>query len=302
MRTVRRLGVGMAVGLLLVLLSTAATAAKVQVVTTTTVFGDFIKQVGGDRVQVSSIVPAGADPHTFEPTPREARNIATADILFVNGLGYEQWLEKLVQNAGSPRLQVVTLSEGLTPIAGVSFAAPGHDDHHHADGDPHFWLDVQHAMYYVRRIQQALAAFDPEGAPFYASRAEAYLAELAELDRWIAARIAEIPQASRVLLTYHDAFGYFAARYGLDLHGVVVRNPDREPSSRELATLILEVRQLGLLAIFAEPQINPKYAQSLAAEAGIKVAYLYSDALTPQVPTYVAMMQYNTNSLVEALK
>lgn len=304
MHRIRRLILNCFVVILAMFVSFGAGAASLDIVTTTTVFADLIKQVGGDRVNVVSIVPAGADPHTFEPTPREARHIATADVLFVNGLGFEAWVEKLLVNAGSPNLQVVTLSQGLEPIEGVSFTVhQGHDDHDHAhDGDPHFWLDVTHAMHYVRTIESVLIAADPAGAEGYRSRAAAYLAELDELDQWIAERIATIPAKNRVLLTYHDAFAYLAQRYGLDLQGVVVRNPDREPSSRELASLIREVRALGTKAIFAEPQINPRFAQSLAAEAGIKVAYLYSDALTAQVPTYVDMMRYNANSLVEALR
>jgi len=292
------------VALVVAAFGVTAAASSLRIVTSTSVFADFARQVGGERVEVSSIVPAGADPHTYEPTPREARDIALADILVVNGFGLELWLEKLLQNVASPSLTVVTLSEGLTPIGGVSYVAHGHahNGHAHEEGDPHFWLDVQHAIHYVRRIEEALVAADPEGASYYRERTARYVATLHELDRWIQEQIAQIPAERRVLLTYHDAFAYFAARYGLRLQGVVVRNPDREPSPRDIAALIAEVRSLGTPAIFAEPQINPKYAESLAREAGIKVGYLYSDALTADIPTYVEMMRYNTLSLVEALK
>ena len=277
-----------------------AAASSLRIVTSTSVFADFA-QVGGERVEVSSIVRGAS--HTYEPTPREARDIALADILVVNGFGLELWLEKLLQNVASPSLTVVTLSEGLTPIGGVSYVAPGHahNGHAHEEGDPHFWLDVQHAIHYVRRIEEALVAADPEGASYYRERTARYVATRTSWTGGYRNR-SQIPAERRVLLTYHDAFAYFAARYGLRLQGVVVRNPDREPSPRDIAALIAEVRSLGTPAIFAEPQINPKYAESLAREAGIKVGYLYSDALTADIPTYVEMMRYNTLSLVEALK
>lgn len=276
------------------------TAARSQltVATTTTVFADFIQQVGGERVEVLSIVPAGVDPHAFEPTPREARAVATADLLFVNGLGFEAWLAKLLENVGSSDLTVVVMSEGLTPLPGVAFSAHHHDE----DGDPHFWLDVTYAMHYVRRIEQALSEHDPEGAEYYRSRTARYVDELEALDAWMLEQLGRIPPERRVLLTYHDAFAYLARRYGLELVGVLVRNPDREPSSRDMANLVREIRRLNVPAIFAEPQINPRLAQTLAAETGITVSVLYSDALTEEVPTYIDMMRLNTLSLVEALK
>lgn len=275
-----------------------AASLPIHVVTSTTVFADLVRNVGGDRVTVSSIVPPGVDPHVYDPTPREARNVATADVLFINGLGFEEWLDKLLKNTSAPRLRIVTLSEGLTPIAGISFSAHDHDE----EGDPHFWLDVTHAIYYVRRIEQALSEHDPAGASVYRSQADAYVKDLEALDEWIQDQISTIPVDRRVLLTYHDAFGYLAQRYGLRLAGVLVRNPDREPSPRELATLVRDIRQLGVKAIFAEPQINPRLATSLSAEAGISVAVLYSDALTQEVPSYIDMMRFNVHSLVGALR
>lgn len=286
---------------LLAAAASAAAAPPIRAVATTSVFADFVAQVGGERVEVYALVPAGADPHTFEPTPKEARQLATADLLFMNGLGYEAWLAKFLQSAGGPGLRIVTLSEGLVPLPGATFT-PDDGHGHGPGGDPHFWLDVRYAMHYVRRIEEALTGADPEGADYYRARAAAYIAELEALDRWFAEQIAQIPPENRVVLTYHSAFAYMAARYGLTLHGVVVQNPDREPSSRELAALIQDVRRLGIKAIFAEPQINPRFAQTLAAETGIRVATLYSDALSDAVPTYVDMMRHNAHALVEALR
>lgn len=277
---------------------THAAEPVLNVATTTTVFADMIRNVGGDRIAVTSIVPPGVDPHVFEPTSREARHVATANVLFINGLGLEEWLDKLLSNVSAPNLSVVTLSEGLTPMGGVSFSA----HHHDSEGDPHFWLDVSHAISYVRRIEQALSEHDPAGADVYHTRASAYVAELEVLDQWIYDQLQTIPVAQRVLLSYHDAFGYMAQRYGLQPVGVVVRNPDREPSPRDLATLVRDIRRLGVKALFAEPQINPRLAQTLSQEAGIAVGILYSDALTAEVPTYIDMMRFNARSLVEALQ
>lgn len=268
-----------------------------RVVTTTTVFADLIKNVGGDRVQVTSLLPRGADPHTFDPTPRQARAVSAADLFFYNGLGLESGIDRLIQNAARSDLVRVVLSEGLTPLPGVTFEA-----HSHAEGDPHFWLDVHNAMHYVRGAERALSEFDPAGEGVYTARAKEYLTQLEALDAWFREQISRIPAERRTLVTYHDAFGYLARAYGLKLIGFLMRNPDKEPSPREMAALVAKMRELRAKAVFAEPQINPKFAQALAAEAGVLVGVLYSDALTAEVPTYVAMMRANARALVEALQ
>lgn len=296
----------------------ASSAPALRVVATTTVFADLAANVAGERAQVTSLIPTGADPHTWEPSTAQAREVANADVFLYNGMGLEPWADRLVANVGRRDLVVVRLSEGLKPIDGVSFLLPGQpsgsgrsdagahahvdDEHSHGeDGDPHFWLDITNAMHYVRRIEQALSAADPAGAGYYRQRAEAYLAELAELDRWFAEQIDRIPPERRVLLTYHDAYGYMANRYGLELVGFVVRNPDREPAPRELADLVRVIRERGVPAIFTEPQVNARFAQTLAREAGVRIGVLYTDALTADVPTYVDMMRANATALVEGL-
>lgn len=294
----------------------AANAQPVRVVATTTVFADLAANVAGERAQVTPLIPPGADPHTWEPSTAQIRALADADVFFYNGLGLEPWADRIVANAGRPDLMVVRLSEGLTPLEGVSFLVPGrggaadhdhdhedHDDHdhHHDEGDPHFWLDVGNAMHYVRRIAEALVRVDPAGADYYRTRAEAYLAELTELDAWFAEQIEHIPPDRRVLVTYHDAYAYMADRYGLEVAGFFVRNPDREPAPRELADLLRIIDERGVPAIFVEPQVNPRVAEAWAREAGVKVGVLYTDALTDEVPTYVDMMRFNARSLVEGL-
>lgn len=268
-----------------------------RVLTTTTVFADLIKNVGGDRVQVTSLLPLGADPHTFDPAPREARAVSAADLFFYNGLGLESGIDRLIRNAARPDLVKVVLSEGLNPLPGVTFAA-----HTDAEGDPHFWLDVRNAMHYVRRAERALSEFDPAGAGVYAARTKQYLDQLEALDAEIRQQISQIPADRRTLVTYHDAFGYLARAYGLKLIGFLVRNPDKEPSPREMANLVAKMREVRAKAVFVEPQINRKFAQALAVEAGVRVGVLYSDTLTAEVPTYIDMMRANARALVEALQ
>jgi len=283
-------------GLLLNSPPISAAEPPLRVVTTTPIFADLIRNVGGDRVEVESIVPTGTDPHAFDPTPREARAIAQADILFYNGYQFELWLQELIDNAASSGLIRVQLPEGLTPRPLGRHTTPAH----HMD-DPHLWLDVTYAMHYVQRIAATLQAHDPAGAATFTARAKAYLAELSELDRWFLQQIERIPPENRRLVTYHDAFGYLAERYGLEWVGAVVPNPEREPSARELAGLVRQLRELKVPAIFAEPQINPRFVETLALEAGISVGTLYSDTFGAGHSTYIDMMRANAQALVEAL-
>lgn len=276
-----------------------ANAREIRAVATFSVIGDLVEQVGGNRVRVDSIVPLGGDPHTWEATPREARNLAAADILFYNGLGLEIWVDRLIENTARQDLPVVVLSEGLTPLAGPKFTA-----HSHEQGDPHFWLDVQHAMTYVERIRDALIDVDPNNRDYYQANAAEYLQELVELDQWITKQIQTIPAENRQIITYHDAFGYLANRYGLTISGFLVTNPDREPSAREMGEIIGRLQEFARPVIFIEPQLDSsaRYAQAIAQEVGGDVAYLYSDSLSQEVSTYKAMMEHNGKTLVEALK
>lgn len=277
-----------------------AAGPELRVVATTTVFADLVANVGGERVEVISLIPVGADPHTWEPSTRQARAVAGADVFFYNGLGLEPWAERTIASVGHRDLLSVRLSEGLEPVQGVSFHAHGHG-HDDEDGDPHFWLDIANAIHYVKRIEQALSDADPSGATYYRVRAEQYVAELAELDDWFAAQIERIPPERRVLVTYHDAYVYMANRYGLELVGFLVRNPDREPAPREMAELVQTIQERGVPTIFAEPQVNARFAQALAKEAGVRVGILYTDALTEDVPTYIEMMRANGRALVDGL-
>src|SRR5690554_3694852 len=263
------------------------------------IIADFVQEVGGDMVTVFSLVPAAADPHSWEPTVQEARFLAKADVLFVNGEGYEEWLSDLVASTANPSLTIVEVSEGLEALEGPSHSI--HHDHHH---DPHFWLSVPNAIHYVEKIAQTLMKADPQNAQYFRERADRYQVELQELDGWLLEQLTAIPVENRVLATYHNAFAYFADRYGFSAVEFLVSNPDREPTAKEMAAVIKSLRKLPKPVVFAEPQfsVGEKYVRTVAAEIGGDVRFLYSSTLTAEVPSYIELMRYNANVLLEALR
>ena len=282
---------------------------KVQVAATISVIQNLVERVGGDRVEAFSIVPVGASPETFQPSPRDAGRISESRVVFENGAGLDAWVEDLVESAGNEEQLVVELSEGLEPLEGgehdhgEEHAEEGEHAHEHAEGNPHFWLDVQNARHYVLRIQDALMEVDPEGAEEYEANAEEYLAELEELDGYIREQAQNIPEERRKLVTFHDAFPYFAESYGFELVGVVLENPEAEPSSREVAEVVRTIEEEAVPAVFTEPQFNAGLADTIAQEAGVEVQELYTDTLVEDKAgdTYEAMMRTNIDRISEAL-
>ncbi|HXZ44269.1 MAG TPA: metal ABC transporter substrate-binding protein [archaeon] len=267
---------------------------KPTVVTTLTVLADMIQQVGGDKVRVKALVPPGGEVHTYQPTPDDIRNVAQAKIVFYNGAHLEEWLDETIRSAGKPNLPIVVLSEGLSLIKESG-----------DEPNPHLWLDVTNAKAYVEKIRDGLSKLDSANAGYYADRAKSYLAQLDELDRWIQAEVETIPKARRKLVTFHDAFPYFAKRYGFSLHGVLVASPGKEPSARELAALARRIKREQVPAVFAEAQFNPKAMEVLASDTGVRViTNLYNDTLStgPEANTYIAMMKHDVTQIVNALK
>lgn len=289
------------ISLMLVLLAGCGyqAQAKIQAVASFSIIADLVAQVGGDKVEVKSIIPFGGDPHHWEATSREAISIAKADILFYNGLGLETWIEKLVDSAGTSSLRKVVLSQGLIPLPGVS-----HDHHDHQGGDPHFWHDVDHVKHYVKIISRELTELDPGNQEYYERRAQAYLEELTKLDNWLVEQISMIPVENRKFISYHASFNYLAHRYGLEVIGHIVTNPDSEPSARDLGVLASVLNKHNRKVIFIEPQAanQLRLAEVLASEVGGKVYTLYSDSLLSEAPTYLDMMYHNGKTLLEALK
>ena len=272
--------------------SPAASATKV--VTTTTVFADIVQSVGGDRVAVSSIIPAGVGPEDFEPKPDDAKLLNGAALVVSNGVGLDDFLDDLLASGSAGATPRLVLGEGIPALA---------DD---GEANPHFWLDPSLVtQHYVPKIAAKLAEIDPAGKATFDSNAAAYATELAALDSELMATVAELPQANRKLVTFHDAFPYFAQRYGFELVGVILENPGQEPTAAELAALVEKVKAAQVKAVFSEAQFSPELALTLADEAGITtvVTTLYTDALGPApADSYLGMMRWNMDQIVPALK
>jgi zinc/manganese transport system substrate-binding protein/manganese/iron transport system substrate-binding protein len=268
--------------------------ATLSVLTTTTVFADIVHNVGGERVAVTSIIPAGVGPEDYEPKPADARKLADADLIVSNGVGLDGFLDKLVSAAGEGGVSRLVLGDGIPTID--------------VDGEPnpHFWLDPSLvANHYVPAIAAALTKLDPAGAATYAANAAAYTTELAALDAANKAKIETIPVADRKLVTFHDAFPYFAAHYGFEVIGVILANVGQEPSATELAALVETVKAAHVKAVFSEAQFSPELAHTLAQEAGVSsiVTSLYNDTVGPPPnDTYLMMMAWNVDEIVRSLR
>lgn len=270
---------------------------KLTVVTTTTVFADLVSNVGGDLVTVTSLVPKNADVHTFEPRPADVRTVSSAKLLVMNGLGLDDWLQKTITNAsaaGTPLLKLGVDLPGVTLLPGESAGTE----------NPHLFMDVKYAELYLGRIAAALKSADPPHASAYETQAAAYKQQLETLDAWVRAQIATIPEANRKLVTFHDAFPYYAREYGITIVGVAVEAPGQDPSAGYTAQLISAIKNAGVKAIFSESQFPTKLVDQLAAETNCKVvANLYDDALgDPPVTSYEEVIRWDTTQLVGALR
>lgn len=289
-------------GLFVVLVTTfdarAAEPMKPTAVATISILADFVKAVAGDTLVVESVVPVGGDPHTYEPVPSDARRLARAAIVFRNGLGLERWLDKLIGEA-RPDRPVVTLTEGFASLRVTEGAYAG-------DPDPHAWMDPQIAVHYVNAVEHSLRAQYPQHAATYAANAARYRERLAELDRDIRALMNNVAPAQRQLVTTHDAFRYFARRYGLNLVASIWGiSTETEPSAREMAQIIGAIRKSGVPAVFVETTINPKLMQRIAAEARVRVGEpLYGDSVGAPgsgADSYVGMMRANAHAIARGL-
>lgn len=290
--------------LLLLILATACSPsasshrqADSVILTSTTFLADITRNIAGDRLPVESLLPVGADPHAYQPTPRDVVKIEQSKLLVINGAEYEHFLEPLLENVGGER-QITEASSGLSPRTD-------------ADGeygvDPHLWLDPNNVSTYVENIREGLTHFDPDGAAVYQSNAEAYVAELKELDAWIIEQLDQIPSEKRLLVTNHEALGYFAEHYGLAVVGTVIESvsSSASPSAQQMAALIDQIKSSGAPAIFLDASDNPSLARQIAEETGVKVVTdLHLESLTdgPPATTYIDMMKHNVTQIVGALK
>lgn len=319
----------------------AQDAEPVRVVATFSIVSDWVQQVGGENIELTTIVPAGGDAHTFDPSPDQVASVAEADVIFEIGLGFETWLDAMVEASGSTAERVV-VTEGLdlltaeeggdehagedehegegNAVAHEGEASPEADEHaaeDHADEgeehgqgetDPHIWGDVANALGAVDIITIRLGELDPNNAAAYDANAAAYVTQLEDLDAYVRETTGEIPEGQRNLVTTHDTFGYYAHAYGFTVVGTALSSLSTEggdPPAGEIAALVEQIQSEGVPAIFAENIANDDLMQTIADEAGVTLApTLYTDALGEpgsDGDTYIAMMTYNTDTIVAAL-
>jgi zinc/manganese transport system substrate-binding protein len=275
---------------------TSAVAARAQdrvnVVTSFSILGDFVKNVGGERVNVTTLVGPDGDVHVYTPAPADAKKIADAKLLVINGLGLEGWLPRLLQSSGS-KAPIVIAAKNIAPLKLGS------------DADPHAWQSVANAKKYVANICDALGAADPADAETFRANTQAYLAELDALDREVREAIGKIPESRRKVISTHDAFGYFASAYGIKFIAPLGVSTESEASARDIAGIITQIKTAKIPAVFLENISDPRLIRQIAAETGARIGgTLYSDSLTGEkgdAPTYIDMVRHNIRALTSAL-
>jgi zinc/manganese transport system substrate-binding protein len=279
---------------------------KLPVVATFSILGDLVRNVGGERIALSTLVGPDGDGHVYSPTPADGRRMKEAKVVFTNGLKFEGWINRLVRSSGT-RAKVVEAAKGARTIK-VDEAAPGHDhgDHSHAgEVDPHAWQSVANAKVYVQNIREGLVAADPAGREAYEANAAAYLARLDELEREVKEIVGRIPPERRRVITSHDAFGYFAEAYGVAFIAPQGVSTEAEASARDVARIIGQIRKEKVGAVFLENVTDARLAKRIADETGAKIGgTIYSDALSDAsgpAATYVDMVRHNARTLAQAL-
>ncbi len=266
--------------------------ARLAVVASFSILGDFVKNVGGDRVDVTTLVGPNSDVHVYTPAPADAKTIADARLVIINGLGLEGWLPRLLQSSAS-KAPVITASNGIAPLRLGS------------EADPHAWQSVENAKVYVTNIRDALVEADAADADYFRQSTDRYLAELDTLDREVRGEVEEIPPERRKVISTHAAFGYFAKTYGIQFIAPLGVSTESEPSARDIAAIIAQIRKDKIPAVFLENISDDRLMRRISGETGARLGgTLYSDSLTAEkgaAPTYIAMVRHNIKALTSAL-
>jgi zinc/manganese transport system substrate-binding protein len=274
---------------------------RLKVIASFSILGDFVKNVGGDRVEVATLVGPNGNAHVYAPSPGDAKKVADAKLVFVNGLGFEGWLERLVKASGT-KAPIVIATKGIKPLE----RGGDHDhDHDHGRADPHAWQSVANAKIYIANSRDALIAADPAGKDVYLANAAAYLAKLDALEREVREVIAKIPADRRRVITSHSAFGYFQNAYGVNFIAPQGASTEAEASAKDVAAIIAQIKKQKAAAVFLENVTDPRLVEQIARETGAKVGgTLYSDALTDDkgdATTYIDLIRHNLRQLASAL-
>jgi zinc/manganese transport system substrate-binding protein len=294
---------GLAAGVAAFVATPAATQdtrqSRIKAVATISILGDLVRNVGGDRLEVATLVGPNGDAHVYSPTPGDAKKLAAANIVFVNGLGLEGWMTRLVTASGA-KAPMVVATKGITPRRMEDEDKPGR-----TVIDPHAWQSVADAKIYVANIRDGLVAIDPAGKATYDANAVVYLGKLDELEKEVEAAIASIPADRRKIITTHDAFGYFGAAYGMTFIAPDGVSTEAEPSAKDVAKIITQIKKQKIPAVFLENISDPRLMEQIARETGVTIGgTLYSDALSePNGPagTYIDMMRHNIHQFTKAL-
>lgn len=294
-----------------------SSAKPLRVLATTTIVGDVVKNVGGDVIELSVLLPVGADPHSFQPSPQDVAKVTNADIIFANGAGLEEFLTPLLESSGATQ-KMVSVSEGIellqsaeaqfehaaeTPTS--SNETPG--EHDQSAGDPHLWFDPNNVIVWTQNIVRALSEKDPGHAALFQQNGENYIKQLKELDSWIRQQVNQIPVDNRKLVTDHLVFTYFAKQYGFIQEGAVIPGYSSmaEPSAQDIAALEDTIKKYHIKAIFVGKTVNPALAERVAEDTGIKIVRFYTGSLSEaggEADTYLKFMRYNVSVIVQALK
>lgn len=284
------------------------TTGAVKAVASFSILGDLVRQVGGERVQVDVLVGPGADAHVFQPSPSHAKQVAQAQVVFANGLGFEGWMQRLLATAGYKGKPVV-VSQGIKPLRTEEndhdHKAGQHGHDAHGEADPHAWQSVPHVITYVANIARGLCAADAAGCDGYRKNAEVYTGQLKALDAEIRAAWGAVPAGQRRLITSHDAFGYYASTYGVKFLAPQGVSTESEASAKGVAQLVRQIRKENIKALFVESISDPRLIEQIGRETGVKPAgALFSDSLSdPSGPaaSYLAMMRANTQDMTRAV-
>jgi ABC-type Zn uptake system ZnuABC Zn-binding protein ZnuA len=266
------------------------------VVTSASIFADMTEVIAGDLLRVQSVVPIGGDPHIYEPTPEDVRLVSRADLVLINGLTFEGWMNELIDNSGT-RAETVTITKGIGTIESEEYAN---------SSDPHAWMTAANGQLYVRNIRDALIRLDPFNKQVYEFNAGLYLQQLEDLDQEIFRQIASIPAKRRILITSHDAFRYYGRHYGIQVEAALGTSTDAQVQTEDVNRLTTTIRASGVPAIFVETTVNPKLIRQLATDNGVIIGgNLYADSLADpaeEAGTYIGMLTFNTRTIVAALR
>ena len=291
----KKLPLSLAIGALLI--SPLSMAKTVNVVASFTVLADIVKQVGGEHVNVKSLVGPNGDPHTFEPTPQDSQALASADLVFVSGLGLEGWMDRLVSASGY---------KGDAVVASLGVATRRMEEEGKTVTDPHAWNSMQNGVIYAANVMNALIKADPQDADAIRRSGEKYIQQLQTLDGWAKTAFAAIPAAKRKVLTSHDAFGYFGQRYGVTFLAPVGFSTEAEASASEVGGLIQQLKAEHIHSYFIENQTDPRLVKQIASATGAQPGgELYPEALSQPsgpAPTYVAAFRHNVEAMIRSMK